>query len=279
MKLVKLSVASLVVAGSLFATADVDKKVMDFEKQRFLSGKGVVLTQIAISKKEKLSAEGWYGYVLNIQANVPGRGIVSGTDMIFSNGEAATADLINMKDGSSFKDLLEPRVTQSYYKKENLIAGNENAKNKVVVFSDPLCPACQSSLPSIIKKATDNADDIALYYYHFPLLQLHPAADLISKAMVVAKEKGVKDVEMKTYVSASEFAKHFDARETNQQKILDGFNKVFKTDITLTEIQKVSFEVGKDMKMGDAVMVQGTPTIFVNGTNDKTRRLFGALGK
>jgi len=277
MKLVKLSIASLVVAGSLFATADVDKKIISFEKQRYLSGQGIKLTQVTISKKEKLSLEGWYGYVLNIQANVPGRGLVSGTDMVFSNGVAAAADLLDMKTGASFKDLLEPKVTQSYYKKENLIAGNENAKNKVVVFSDPLCPACQSSLPGIIKKATDNADDIALYYYHFPLLQLHPAADVVSKAMVVAKAKGVKDVEKKTY--DADFSKYFSSKETNQQKILDGVNKVFNTNITLTEIDKVSLEVGRDVKMGDAVMVQGTPTIFVNGTNDKTRRLFGALGK
>lgn len=279
MKVVKLSLASLVVAGSLFATVEVDTKVFAFEKQRFLSGQGLRLTNISISKKEKLSLDGWYGYVLNIQANVPNRGLVSGTDMLFSNGEAVATELIDMKDGSSFKDLLIPKVTAIYYQKDHLIAGNENAKNKVVVFSDPLCPACISSLPGIIKNVQSNADDIALYYYHFPLLSLHPAAGAVSKAMIVAKKKGVKDIEMKVY--QADFSVYFSSSEKNSQKILDGFNKFFKTDITLEDIGEAGVvnEAAKDFKMGEDVMVQGTPTLFVNGTNDKTRRLFGALGK
>jgi hypothetical protein len=279
MKILKLSLASLVVVGSLFATVDVDTKVFTFEKQRFLSGQGLKLTNISIAKKVELSLDGWFGYVLNIQANVPNRGLVSGSDMLFSNGEAVATDLISMKDGSSFKDLLTPHVTASYYQKDHLIAGNENAKNKVVVFSDPLCPACISSVPGMIKKSSDKANDIALYYYHFPLLSLHPAAGALSKAMIVAKQKGVENVEMK--VLEANFSAYFSSDEKNSQKILDGFNKVFKTDITLTDINEVAIgnEASKDFKMGEDVMVQGTPTLFVNGTNDKTRRLFGALGQ
>jgi len=274
MKLVKLSIASLIVVTSLFATADMDKKVISFEKQRFLLKQGLVLTKVEISKKVKLPVDGWYGYRLSIQANVPKRGLVSGNDMLFSNGEIVAPDLVDMKKVSSFKDLLEAKVTAKYYKKGHLIAGDENAKNKVVVFSDPLCPACISSLPSIIKKVQDNKD-IALYYYHFPLLSLHPAAGTVSKAMVVAKEKGIKDVEKKVYEIG--FSKYFSSQEKDKQKILDGFNKVFKTNITIAEINKVKSEVSNDVKMGNDVMVAGTPTLFVNGTNDKTRRLFGSL--
>lgn len=275
MKLVTLSVASLVLAGSLFATADIDKKVISFEKQRFLSSKGLTLTQVNVSKKEKLALEGWYGYLLDIQADIPGRGLVSGSDMLFSNGEVIAPDLLSMKDGSSFKDLLEAQVTAAYYQKDHLIAGDENAINKVVVFSDPLCPACLGTLPDIIKKVTQDSKNIALYYYHFPLVQLHPAADTLSKAMVVAKAKGVANIEAKVY--EADFSPYFTATDTDVPKILAGINKFFNLDITLKEIDEAKVEVSKDMKMGDAVRIQGTPTIFVNGVNDKTRRLFGAL--
>ncbi len=279
MNLLKYTVSTLLLGVTLFATADVDEKVIAFEKQRFLANQGLVLTQVNVKVKEELPLKGWYGYVLNITANVPGRGIVSGSDMLFSNGKAVATDLLNMKNTASYKELLTPKVTAKHYTKKHLIAGNENAKNKVVVFSDPLCPACMQTIPGMIQKVNSNKDDIALYYYHFPLLSLHPAALTLSKAMVVAKQNGLKDIEMKIYTT--NFSQYFNSRETNAQKILDGFNKAYKTNITLAQIDNVlvNKEVEFDMKAGEELMINGTPTIYVNGTNDKTRRLFGALGR
>jgi len=279
MKLLSLSVASLLLSSTLLATVEVDKKVLNFEKQRLSQNQGITLKNLEITTKEALPIRGWYGYVLNIQAEVEGRGALSVNDMVFTNGDAFTMELINMKTGKSFKDLLMPKVTNTYYKKDHLIAGNENAKNKVVVFSDPLCPACQQSLPAIIDIVQAKSQDIALYYYHFPLLTIHPAADTVSKAMVVAKQKGAKDIEEKVY--AANFNKYFSARETDVKIILDGFNKALKTNITLAEVNNtaIAHEVSTDVKMGEDVMVQGTPTLFVNGINDQDRSLFQALAK
>ena len=278
MKLLKYGISTLLLCSTLFATAQVDRKVIGFEKQRFLTNQGLNLQEVKVKTKKELPLKGWYGYVLNIKADVPGRGIVSGSDMLFSNGEAVATELINIKDGRSFKELLTPKVTAKYYKKGHLIAGNEDAKNRVVVFSDPLCPACQQVLPIMIQKTNANPKEIALYYYHFPLLSIHPAAGPVSQAMVVAKQKGIKDIEKKVY--AANFNTYFTARESDSKKILDGFNTIFKTNITLKEIDNIMVikEVETDLQMGEDVMVQGTPSIFVNGVNDKTRKLFGALG-
>ena len=51
--------------------------------------------------------------------------------------------------------------------------------------------------------------------------------------------------------------------------------------ITQAEIEKTAVldELKEDVKMGEDVMVPGTPTIFVNGINDRTRELFQALTK
>jgi len=277
MKLLSLGVASLLLSSTLLATVQVDKKVLSFEKQRLSQNPGISLKNLEITKKESLPIKGWYGYVLNIQAEVEGRGVLSVDDMVFTNGDAFTMELVNMKTGRSFKDLLMPKVTNTYYKKDHLIAGDENAKDKVVVFSDPLCPACQQSLPAIIDIIQAKSKDIALYYYHFPLLTIHPAADTVSKAMVVAKQKGIKNIEEKVYTA--NFNKYFTVKETDVKIILDGFNKIFKTNITLDEINKTALqdEINNDIKMGEDVMVQGTPTIFVNGINDQDRSLFQAL--
>jgi protein-disulfide isomerase len=279
MNLLKYTASTLLLGVTLFATTNVDNKVIAFEKQRFLTNQGLVLQKVSVRVKEELPLKGWYGYVLNITANVPGRGVVSGSDMLFSNGKAVATDLLNVENATSYKEFLTPRVTAAHYKKSHLIAGNENAKNKVVVFSDPLCPACMQTIPGMIQKVNSNSQDIALYYYHFPLLSLHPAALTLSKAMVVAKQNGIKDIEMKVYTT--NFGQHFNSRETNAQKILDGFNKIFKTNITLAQVDNVMVnkEVEVDMKAGEELMINGTPTIYVNGTNDKSRRLFGALGK
>ncbi len=278
MKLFKYGVSTLLLGASLFASATVDEKVIDFEKMRFLTNQGIALQKVVVEKKESLGVPGWYGYMLKITADVPGRGVVSGNDILFSNGEAVATELLNMKNGSSYKDIFEPKLTATYYQKKNLIAGNENAKNKVVVFSDPLCPACQQTIPGMIQKVNANPADIALYYYHFPLLSLHPAALDLSRAMVIAKEKGVKNVEMTMYLT--NFSNYFNSKETNSATILDGFNKAYKTNITLEELKTahVVEDVQSDMNMGEAMRIQGTPTIYVNGKNDKTRRLFGALG-
>ncbi|MDC0933230.1 thioredoxin domain-containing protein [Arcobacteraceae bacterium] len=279
MKLLSLGVASFVLSSTLFATAEIDKKIIDFETNRLSQNPNITLKGIDITTKKALSIKGWYGYVLKIQADVPGRGLVSGDNMLFTNGDAFTMELIDMKTSQSFKDVLMPQVTDAYYKKSHFIAGNENAKNKVVVFSDPLCPACQNSLPMIIKIANDKSKDIALYYYHFPLLSIHPAADIVSRAMVVAKEKGIKDIELKVY--ATNFSKYFTAKDTDAKIILDGFNKTFNTNITQAELdsKNVMNELSTDVKMGEDVMVQGTPTLFVNGVNDQSRSLFQALAK
>jgi len=279
MKLLSIGITSLLLSSALFANATVDKKVIDFETKRLSQNPNITLKGINITTKETLSLKGWYGYVLSIQADVKGRGPVSVDNMVFSNGEAFSMELIDMKTAQSYKEALMPKVTNAFYKKSHFIAGDENAKNKVVVFSDPLCPACQQALPSIINIANDKSKDIALYYYHYPLLSIHPAADTVSKAMVVAKEKGIKNIEEKVY--KADFSQYFTVQSTDAKIILDGFNKTFKTNIKLSELEnkKVTDEIASDIKMGTDVMVQGTPTIFVNGVNDRTRSLFKALAQ
>jgi thiol:disulfide interchange protein DsbC len=266
-----------ILASSLFANATVDKVVTEFQTNRISANPQVKLESLSIFLKKELPT-GWYGYVFDIKANVNGQ-TVEAKDTVFSNGTLVTPELMDVKNGRSFKDALTPSMSNEYYSEKHLIAGNKNAKHKVVIFSDPLCAFCVDYLPEAINKAKQNPDLIALYYYHFPLLRIHPAADVVTRAMIVAKEKGVKDIELKIY--QANLLDSLSSKESNQQLILDSVNKVLKTSITLKEIDapKIVSQLEKDMKMTDDMMVQGTPTIFVDGQMDRNRRVFEGLKK
>lgn len=278
-----MSFISKILFISLFLTTtisanSIDDKILEFEKNRFSNNKRVEIKNLSINFKKSLPVKNWYGYIIDIDAKIADKN-VKAKDIVFSNGTVVSPDLFDIKTGNSLKEMMTLPLTSKYYDKKRLIAGNHNAKDKIVVFSDPLCPFCLDYVPDIIKFVNKNSQDIALYYYHFPLLQIHKAANALSKAMLVASNKGVKDVTLKVY--EADFDSYFTADEADEKKILNAFNKVLKTNIKLDEIQnkEIQKEIQKDLLMGENVMVEGTPTIFVNGEQDKTKNKYKQLGR
>ncbi|CAM3874874.1 DsbA family protein [Arcobacter cloacae] len=274
-KFSKLLSLSVLLSVSLFASDDV---VIEFEKNRVSSNPNIKVNDIKINTKKELPLAGWNGYILDVEANIQGKDIKV-KDILFSDGKFIALELLDAKTGKSLKDLMTPNLTTDYYNKSKLIAGNHDAKDKIVIFSDPLCPFCMDYVPEVIKHVNKNSDSIALYYYHFPLLGLHPAAAPLSKLMEVARHKGIKDAELKAY--KIDWEPHFSSKSTDEKKILEAFNKEFKTDIKLEEItsKEINEALQKDILMGEDVMVQGTPTIFINGVKDATREKYETLGK
>jgi len=275
----KLLMIQILFLSALMASETIDNKIIAYEKNRLsVNNKRMEIQEVSIFHKQRIALEGWYGYIVNLKVKIQGKE-VNAKDIVFSNGKLVTIDLQDLNTGESLKDSVAPMLSSVYYNKKHLIAGNHNAKDKIVLFSDPLCPACQVVVPDIIKYVNDNAKTVGLYYYHFPLLRIHPAADTLSRAMVIAREKGIKDIEEKVYTT--DFSKFFEAKETNKEKILNGFNTQFKTNITLDEVKndKIKIEIFNDMQMADEVMVNSTPTIFVNGTRDRTQKKYKNLGK
>ncbi len=274
-KFSKLLSLSVLLSVSLFASDDV---VIEFEKNRVSSNPNIKVNDIKINTKKELPLAGWNGYILDVEANIQGKDIKV-KDILFSDGKFIALELLDAKTGKSLKDLMTPNLTTDYYNKSKLIAGNHDAKDKIVIFSDPLCPFCMDYVPEVIKHVNKNSDSIALYYYHFPLLGLHPAAAPLSKLMEVARHKGIKNAELKAY--KIDWEPHFSSKSTDEKKILEAFNKEFKTDIKLEEItsKEINEALQKDILMGEDVMVQGTPTIFINGVKDATREKYETLGK
>ena len=274
-KFSKILSISILIASSLYASND--ESIVDFEKKRISQNPNVEVKSIKINTKKELPLNGWYGYILDVEANVQGKSI-NAKDILFSDGKYISLELIDSETGKSLKDLVTPNLTDNYYDKSKLIAGNHNAKDKIVIFSDPLCPFCQDYVPDVIKYVNKNSNNIALYYYNFPL-SIHPAATPLSKLIEVAKHKGVKDVELRAY--EIDWEPYFDVKTTDEKKILEAFNKEFKINIKVEEIStnEIKALIEKDITMGEEVMVAGTPTIFVNKVKDSTKLKYETLGK
>ena len=275
-KISKLLSTTLLLSVSLYANND--NSVIEFEKKRVSQNPKVTIKEVSINTKKEIPLAGWNGYILDVKVNVQGKD-VNAKDILFSDGKYISLDLIDSTTGKSLKDLVTPNLTSNYHDKAKLIAGNHEAKDKIVIFSDPLCPYCIDYVPEVIKYVQKNSDSIALYYYHFPLLSIHPAAGTLVKLIDIAKHKGIKDAELKTY--QIDWEKYFDVKSTDAKVILEAFNKEFKTDIKLDELSKaeITKTIDSDIAMAEEVMVQGTPTIFVNGVKDSTRLKYETLGK
>jgi len=96
--------------------------------------------------------------------------------------------------------------------------------------------------------------------------------------MIAAKEKGIKNIELKVY--NTDWDQYFTSKEKNSQKVIDGFNKEFKTSFSIKDVnnKKNNKEVYEDKKLASEAMVRGTPTIFINGELDKTKLKYEMLG-
>lgn len=274
-RITKLLVLSSIVGATLFAN---DNLVIDFEKKRLSQNPNVKANNIKIFYKKELEVKGWYGYILDFDAVIQDKNMKI-KDTLFSDGKVVAIDLFDIQTSKSLKSSIVPSITDKYYQKSKLIAGNEKAKDKIVVFSDPLCPFCMQYIPEVIDFVSKNSDNIALYYYAFPLSQIHPASTTLSKLIDIAKIKLGQDTVLKAY--KVDWQKYFDASTTDEKTILNAFNKELQTNIKIEDLSKkdVVNSLEKEIALGDDLLVAGTPTIYINGEIDPTKELYKSLIK
>ncbi len=272
--MLKLLATALLLSSSLFANSSSNEAVKKFLEKKF-SG-NPTLSSLKVTIKDVISLDepkGWDAYMVSIRAIVkakPENRDVTQKMVFFSDGNIITPDLMDIKTGESLKDKVTPVFKDEYYKKENLIYGDADAKHKVVIFSDPLCPFCQKFVPTAIKEMKEEPKKFAIYYYHFPLPSLHPAAVTLAQAAIAAELKGNKDVVLKLY------GVKVQSREKDVKKILAEFNKVFNTNIKESDLKSSAVKERYDeaQKLADTLMVQGTPTMYFDGKQDKSKKKY-----
>ena len=270
--MLRLLTISILFTSSLFGL-NIEKKLLNFEKRRVSRNHSLKLLDIKIFYQQKLH-DNWKAYILDLKLKLLNQNnkIVNFKDILFTNGKEITTELYDLKSYKDYKKIISPKLTFKYYDKKHFIAGNINAKHKLVIFSDPLCPFCIEFVPKTIKEVI-KSNNIALYYYHFPLYRLHPAANATTRYMVVAKKQGIKDIELKIYEANLDKDLGIVADSNHILKVL---NRLFHTKITLKQLnaQWVSDEIKKDISMGDDVLVKGTPTYFFDDEYDITRQKY-----
>ncbi len=269
----KLLITTLLLSSVVFANQN--KKIEEFLKESFSNNPAILSLDVKIEDTMDVpTMEGWKALIIVIDAKLKVKERQVRQKMIwFSNGEVITKELISIKTGESLKDLVNPSFKKEYYKKENLIYGNENAKHKVAIFSDPLCPFCGTFVPEAINEMRKEPQKFAIYYYHFPLASIHPAAVELSQAAIAAELQGHKDVVLNMYKV------EIDPKERDVNKILKAFNKTMKTNIKVSDLksQAVLEHLSSDMKIADDLMVSGTPTMFFDDKIDKSKRKYQRL--
>ena len=267
----KLSAAILLSSLSLFGATDAE--VSSFLTKQIGANKNVSNLKITINSRAAVKElKGWDSIIVNVKAQVK-QGAQSRDieqQMIyFVHGDFITKELNNVKSGRPLSSTVSPKLKAEFYTKANLIYGNANAKHKVAIFSDPLCPFCRKFVPEAINYMKKYPNDFAVYYYHFPLPSLHPAAVALTKAAIAAEHKGLNKV-------LDMYTVEINARETDEKKIVAAFNKACGTSLSVVDIHKPAVEkqFRYDKSIASKVMVQGTPTMFFDGAKDATKNKF-----
>lgn len=212
---------------------------------------------------------GWKVYFLTMEVKIQtsvGDTIRTLNKVVFNKGGKIAFSLKDSQ-GKDYAKILKPKVPEMAYDKKHLLVGNKSAKHRILLMSDPFCPFCQEIVPVLIDAVKANPDIFALYYYHLPLLKIHPAADITTKAMHVFQERG--DIEN---LKAC-YRLPLSGKERTPQVILDAITKKTGAKFSLQELNTLEIydALGFDLDMKKRLMVTGTPTIFIDDTWDPTR--------
>ena len=130
-----------------------------------------------ISNYEVAGTGGWEVYFLSLKVNIKmGEEYQKRTvpQVVFTKGNKIAFSLKD-KSGKNYAKTLKPKVPSDAYDTAHLLVGKPNAIHKILVMSDPFCPYCQEIVPELIDVVKANPITFALYYYHLPLLRIHPA--------------------------------------------------------------------------------------------------------
>ncbi|MEA1879359.1 MAG: thioredoxin domain-containing protein [Campylobacterota bacterium] len=272
----KLLSSLLVATVTLSANAQPDNALLvNYAKKSVVKNPQVTVKGVTVieSKTDK-NLPGWNVLLTTMDLEYQKKEIHAPEIMFVKDG-LITGNLVDLKTGMNYRDNIKPSVPTSMYDDAHLIFGNKDATHKVIVFSDPQCPFCQELVPQIFKAAEDNPTKIALYYYHLPLLRIHPVSDVLTRVMHVAQHEGKMDVLAKIY------SLKIDAKETDITKILSAVqdHAGYSVSATKVDAQEVKDALKSDTEVAGRMMVSGTPTIYIDGKWDKSRDGYKALIK
>ncbi len=144
--------------------------------------------------------------------------------------------------------------------------GPDSAPVTIVLFTDFSCPHCRKASGIIEKLRERHGDDVRIAFKHFPMTTLHPTVMMAHEAAVAAMVQG-------------NFWAYHDRLFTHtgpfERPVLTTIAAEMGMDPARlgAEIDRHAHRavVERDIELGRALGVQGTPTFFING-----RKVVGA---
>jgi protein-disulfide isomerase len=274
----KIFLTSLL-ACAMFGASD--REVADYITSLIKKNPQLTPKSVKVFDREKLAKyDNWEALKVLVEYSVNdkqrGRLDIKMADMYFTKNNLITNELADTKADKNLKDILKPKLTASYYNDEHFVAGNKNSKNKIVVFSDPLCPVCKDNVPDILNTVIKNPTKAAIWHYSYPLSVIHPASPTIVKAeLVLVKKMSLKDILLKFY------SLDINPEEKDEGKILSEIEKQLKLKVTKEEINSKEIQTKYDNELQNAytMLVRGTPSVYMDGELDSSRSKISALIK
>ena len=264
----KLLMSTVLATATLSANAQpANKQLVKYVKRSVVKNPQVKVKGVTvIESKTDERLPGWTILLTTMDLEYQKKEIHA-PEMMFVKDGLITGHLVNLKTGNDYRDEIKPSVPQSYYDDAHMMFGNKDAAHKVLIFSDPQCPFCQEIVPEIFKASKENPEKIAVYYYHLPLLRIHPVSGVLTRVMHVAQHEGKMDVVEKIY------SLKIDPRETDMKKILAAVKSHTGYSVTAAQVEakEVKAAMNADELAASKMMVSGTPTIYVDGQWDKMR--------
>ena len=264
----KVILLTLLATVQVFA---VNQKSVEYYVKKYIENK----THSHVEKIETISTyevggtNGWHVYFLSINIKMKMGKVYRNrhlSQVVFAKDKKITF-VLKDKKGRNYAKLLKPLVPNSAYDKRHLLVGNEHAKHKILLISDPFCPFCQEIVPPLITAVQNHPNLFALYSYQLPLVRIHPASAVVTKVMVLLHEEGkVEDYKKMYHLLVSE-------KERKESVILKAIEKKIGRKFTHKDLTnpKIKQILDFDMAMKKHLFVTGTPTIFIDGIWDPTR--------
>jgi protein-disulfide isomerase len=260
--------STVVATVSISANTQPDNKTLvKYIKKSVVKNPQVKVKGLTVvESKTHKDLPGWTILLTNMDLEYQKKEIHAPETMFIKDG-MVTGHLVNLKTGKDYRDEIKPTVPASYYDDAHLLFGNKNAAHKILIFSDPQCPFCQEVVPGIFKAAKENPSKIAVYYYHLPLLRIHPVSGVLTRVMHVAQHEGKTDVVEKIY------SLKIKPQETDMTKILAAVKSHTGYSVSADKVNEkaVKEAIKADETAAGRMMVSGTPTIYIDGEWDKMR--------
>ncbi|HQV68669.1 MAG TPA: peptidylprolyl isomerase [Thermoflexales bacterium] len=154
--------------------------------------------------------------------------------------------------------------------KDDHVLGASDKATTLVEYGDLECPACGSLYPVLHGTYTAISDTAKLVFRHYPLTEIHPRAMLGSMALESAGTQGKFWEMMDTlYTKQAEWATIAITDGVKLTDTLKTYAKNLGLDVAKFEAGLSSADnlarIQRDMKSGDALKINSTPSLFIDG--------------